>query len=216
MREPSTGDQPGSDDMPRLSWSRHGAVHILQVHGDITAASAVDVHDALLTFDPPPGAMALVVDLSTVDTLAVAGVDAMRTDNASLSLHLVATGSVLRSLLLAGLSETTAVHESLDAAVEGIEGIDEATLLREQLHQREQQIASQPVIEQAKGMLMQDFKLDEAEAFDLLTTLSQDTNSKVRDVAAKVVDELTGTASAETAHATLDTLRELRDHLRQG
>ncbi|MFI7679213.1 hypothetical protein [Actinophytocola sp. NPDC049390] len=136
-REPSTGDEAGSGDMPRLSWSRHGAVQILQVHGDITAASAVDVHDALLTFDPPPGAMALVLDLSTVDSLAAAGVDAIRAGNTSLSLHLVATGSVLRSLRLAGLSETTAVHGSLDAAIAAVEGVDEATLLREQLHQRE-------------------------------------------------------------------------------
>ncbi|MFI7679212.1 ANTAR domain-containing protein [Actinophytocola sp. NPDC049390] len=72
------------------------------------------------------------------------------------------------------------------------------------------------MIEQAKGMLMQDFELDEAEAFDLLTALSQDTNTKVRDVAAKVVDELTGSASEETAHATLEALRELRDQLREG
>jgi len=45
------------------------------------------------------------------------------------------------------------------------------------------------VIEQAKGILMADERINEAEAFQRLTKLSQHANLKVRDVARRLVDD---------------------------
>lgn len=48
-------------------------------------------------------------------------------------------------------------------------------------------LASQPVIEQAKGMLMAQRNCDAEEAFAILVRASQRTNRKVRDLAADLV-----------------------------
>jgi AmiR/NasT family two-component response regulator len=48
---------------------------------------------------------------------------------------------------------------------------------------------SRAVIEQAKGILMADERINEAEAFQRLTKLSQHANLKVRDVARRLVDD---------------------------
>jgi AmiR/NasT family two-component response regulator len=48
-------------------------------------------------------------------------------------------------------------------------------------------LASRDLIGQAKGMLMERFDVDAVQAFDLLRTLSQDTNTKLSDLAAEVV-----------------------------
>jgi AmiR/NasT family two-component response regulator len=50
---------------------------------------------------------------------------------------------------------------------------------------------SRGLIEQAKGMLMERHKIKEDEAFTVLTRASQQTNTKLRDVAAELVQ--TGT-----------------------
>lgn len=46
---------------------------------------------------------------------------------------------------------------------------------------------SRAFIEQAKGMLMERHKIKEDEAFTVLTRTSQQTNTKLRDVAAELV-----------------------------
>ena len=48
---------------------------------------------------------------------------------------------------------------------------------------------SRAVIEQAKGILMADERIDDEEAFERLVALSQHANVKVRDVARRLVDE---------------------------
>jgi len=48
---------------------------------------------------------------------------------------------------------------------------------------------SRAVIEQAKGILMGARRCTSEDAFDILVTLSQDTNRKLRDVAQAIVDE---------------------------
>lgn len=48
-------------------------------------------------------------------------------------------------------------------------------------------LASRDVIGQAKGMLMERFDIDAAAAFDLLKRLSQESNTKLVDIAEKVV-----------------------------
>jgi AmiR/NasT family two-component response regulator len=51
---------------------------------------------------------------------------------------------------------------------------------------------SRAVIEQAKGILMGQRRCSASEAFDILVRLSQDTNRKLRDVAAALVEDATG------------------------
>ncbi|MDT5209712.1 MAG: hypothetical protein QOF67_2127 [Mycobacterium sp.] len=93
-------------------------------------------------------------------------------------------------------------------------GVTEVARLRQELRQREEQLESQPAIEQVKGMLMQIFGLDAQDAFALLSCLSQDTNTKLKDVAARIRDELTDHAPADARQAALDALTTLRDRLR--
>jgi hypothetical protein len=49
------------------------------------------------------------------------------------------------------------------------------------------QLASQPVIEQAKGIIMANTRCDQNQAFDILRRASQRTNVKLRDVARQIV-----------------------------
>lgn len=87
--------------------------------------------------------------------------------------------------------------------------------LEQEVAERDAQLASLPAIEEAKGMLMQDFGVSEDEAFELLSRLSQDTNTKLRDLAVTLVSELRGSASKPTARGTLDAITDLRDQLRR-
>jgi hypothetical protein len=92
---------------------------------------------------------------------------------------------------------------------------DEAAHLRAELQRREQQLESQPAIEQVKGMLMQHLGVDAEEAFAVLVSFSQDTNTKVRDVAERIVAELTGNAPHKSRQATLNALQAAQDRLRR-
>lgn len=49
-------------------------------------------------------------------------------------------------------------------------------------------LASRDVIGQAKGMIMERFGVDASRAFAMLTAISQETNTPVRDVATRLVD----------------------------
>jgi transcriptional regulator with GAF, ATPase, and Fis domain len=49
-------------------------------------------------------------------------------------------------------------------------------------------LASRDIIGQAKGIVMERFGVDATRAFEMLVAISQDTNTPVRDLAAKVVD----------------------------
>jgi hypothetical protein len=53
-------------------------------------------------------------------------------------------------------------------------------------------------IEQAKGVLMAAYGISAERAFDVLAWRSQETNLKVRDLAARFLDAVAGTASADT------------------
>lgn len=55
--------------------------------------------------------------------------------------------------------------------------------------QLEEALAGRSVIERAKGLLMGELAVDEERAFDLLRTQSQHENVKLRDVAARLLDE---------------------------
>jgi AmiR/NasT family two-component response regulator len=49
-------------------------------------------------------------------------------------------------------------------------------------------LASRDLIGQAKGVVMERFNLDAVEAFELLSRLSQQSNTKVHDIAHALVD----------------------------
>jgi uncharacterized protein (DUF3084 family) len=66
------------------------------------------------------------------------------------------------------------------------------------LHAR---LASLPVIEQAKGVIMAQFGWPEDQAFDALRRVSQRENIKVRDLAAKVVVK-TAQSAATQSHSS--------------
>lgn len=56
--------------------------------------------------------------------------------------------------------------------------------------QFESALASRDVIGQAKGIIMERFKLDATRAFALIAKLSQDGNIPVRIIAQRIVDSL--------------------------
>ncbi|KAA0017695.1 GAF and ANTAR domain-containing protein [Antrihabitans cavernicola] len=58
----------------------------------------------------------------------------------------------------------------------------------QQQQQWQSALATRDVIGQAKGMLMERYKIDAVAAFDLLTTLSQEANVKVAEIARRLVD----------------------------
>jgi AmiR/NasT family two-component response regulator len=55
----------------------------------------------------------------------------------------------------------------------------------EQLHRA---LASRDLIGQSKGVIMERFAIDAVQAFALLTRLSQDSNTKLLDIAKRVVE----------------------------
>jgi transcriptional regulator with GAF, ATPase, and Fis domain len=86
----------------------------------------------------------------------------------------------------ASLGEIIAGHASLASQVS-------ATLFRHRgiSEQLREAMGSRAGIEQAKGILMGQRRCSEAEAFNILVRLSQDTNRKLHDVAAALVTEAT-------------------------
>ncbi|MFB9688661.1 ANTAR domain-containing protein [Amycolatopsis plumensis] len=82
----------------------------------------------------------------------------------------------------------------------------------DELAQLRDALDTQPVIEQAKGMLMLVRGWNAATAFTALRTISQRTNVKLHEVAAVVVAAGSrteaGTVSAETFAVVLDQLRQ--------
>jgi GAF domain-containing protein len=65
--------------------------------------------------------------------------------------------------------------------------VDAAARTKEELAQMRTAMQSRAVIEQAKGMLMERHGIDQDQAFTMLTHASQNTNVKLRDVAAQLV-----------------------------
>ena len=58
-----------------------------------------------------------------------------------------------------------------------------------QITQLQEAVTTRQLIGQAVGVTMERFKLDEARAFGFLARLSQDSNIKLRDVAARLLEE---------------------------
>ncbi|MEU4245871.1 ANTAR domain-containing protein [Amycolatopsis sp. NPDC026612] len=80
--------------------------------------------------------------------------------------------------------EAKAPHAALVWALRYRSAALEADQLREALRTR-------PVIDQAKGILMAQHRCSADEAFDMLRQRSQVTNTKLREVAQALVDDVT-------------------------
>jgi hypothetical protein len=91
-------------------------------------------------------------------------------------------------LINAALDRTGQIHKVRVAARNG--------RLHYSAHARlEARLASMPVIEQAKGIIMAQCRCSEDQAFDALRRASQRENIKLRDLAARVVAKTAGPAS---------------------
>ncbi|MGV0716611.1 ANTAR domain-containing protein [Mycolicibacterium sp. XJ662] len=90
----------------------------------------------------------------------------------------------------------------------------EAERLRLEVEQLRDKLAGQPVIEQAKGILMLAFGLTAENAFDVLRMLSQDSNVRLRQVARCVVDSWTRCGPRPGFDAAAGFLKTLREALR--
>jgi ANTAR domain-containing protein/GAF domain-containing protein len=75
--------------------------------------------------------------------------------------------------------------EQLAAAMLGVEASRATAQLARDMAEA---MRSRAVIEQAKGMIMAEHRIDADAAFDRLVRLSQDSNVKLRDVARKIVE----------------------------
>ncbi len=90
-----------------------------------------------------------------------------------------------RSATAAQITRAEAFAAQLAVAMQSIEAARATANLASGLAEA---MRSRAVIEQAKGMLMSEKLIDADQAFALLTTMSQTSNVKLREVAARLVD----------------------------
>ncbi|EFL31908.1 conserved hypothetical protein [Streptomyces viridochromogenes DSM 40736] len=139
-----------------------------------------------------------------MDTAGLQFLDLLGDYGRQRSLTVTATnwnGQPRRILELAGLDTTDPLHSepapdapapALGSSVVSLERAERLHVLQEEVEQLRQAIASRPVIDQARGILMATHGCTSDEAWHILRETSQLSNTKLREVAAAV------TASAET------------------
>lgn len=108
----------------------------------------------------------------------------------------------------------TVSDEDRATRVTAVAPVTEAERLRREITQLRDKLAGLPVIEQAKGMLMQTFGLSGEQAFDVLRVLSQVSNVRVRQVAGCVVEIWTRCGPRPDFDAAADFLVTVREGLR--
>ena len=137
-----------------------------------------------------PAAVAVVpagIDTTDLHTQAQAIRDQSRALAARLRSAQHTTAETVR-LINAALDRTGQIHKLRVAGRTG--------RLPYSLHARLQaRLASMPVIEQAKGIIMAQCRCSEDQAFDALRRASQRENIKLRDLAARVVAKTAGPVS---------------------
>ncbi len=79
--------------------------------------------------------------------------------------------------------------QQLAAAIQGVDAYRSTARLA---HDLAEAMRSRAIIEQAKGMLMAEHRIDADQAFERLTQLSQQSRMKLREVARRLVDERAG------------------------
>jgi GAF domain-containing protein len=116
----------------------------------------------------------------------------------TLSLPMIAVGRTLGAMNLYSPTEHAFVESEIEEALlfaaqaamvlANAQAYWEARMLSEQLGES---IASRAVIEQAKGIIMGALRCTAEQAFDRLVRQSQSTNTKLRDVARQIVEDVT-------------------------
>ncbi|MEU9171707.1 ANTAR domain-containing protein [Streptomyces sp. NPDC048420] len=79
----------------------------------------------------------------------------------------------------------------------------EAQELRDEVDQLRRAMATRPVIDQAKGILMASFKLSPEDAWTVLVRVSQNTNTKLHRLAGELVTAVQGGALCEASQQQL-------------
>lgn len=69
---------------------------------------------------------------------------------------------------------------------------EDTDALHREVEQLRQALETRPVIDLARGALMASFQLSSQDAWNVLVTVSQHSNSKLRQVAEKVLDSING------------------------
>src|SRR5690625_2789478 len=213
----AVADDPGDH---RLTWTHryHGHAHVLTLIGDLDADAAARLRaelQALLRTRSEGASTVIVIDLREVRDLPPAALELLLdTDqNPRLDVRVVAAPhpalSTLQSHRRAG---PLPLFHTPEAALEP--ELTELQHLRREVDQRRQQLAGQPAIEQAKGILMHNLGLTPDESLALLRRISQDTNLKVRAIADQLVVALTGHVTPQAAERVATVIEELRQQAR--
>ncbi|MGW4020461.1 ANTAR domain-containing response regulator [Streptomyces sp. NPDC005009] len=158
----------------------------------------------------PAGTARVDVDMSGVyfmDTAGLEFLEVLRDHGRRRSVPVTATrwnGQPRRILELAGLDTTDPLRSpapepeevpSRAVSAVALEREERLYLLQEEVEQLRQAIASRPVIDQARGILMATYGCTSDEAWHILREASQLSNTKLRAVA----EALTASAEAEGA-----------------
>ena len=218
MTPPSTHVVERGED-PDLTWttSQHGQVGILTLAGclDDSSAARVRAHIETWVQERPGQEGAIVLDLRQVYDLTVSALAILISPSQPdrLDLRLVAAPHPAFTVLQAHHSTAPLpLFHTPEAAL--APELTEVQRLRSELDQRREQLAGQPAIEQAKGILMHNFGLTPDEAFALLRRVSQDTNLKVRAIAEQLVGALTGYVTPRAAERVATVIEDLRQQAR--
>ena len=190
-------------------------------HRAVTVASsderAARVDEVQYAYDQGPcltslrtGEIVLVVDLLDDDRWgeyrSLALTHGVR---ASLSLPLGSDGTVVGALNLysgkADVFDEEHRRRAVQFATEASRALALAVRIAERTEmsaQLQEALASRAVIDQALGIVMAQRRCTVDEAFDTLRTVSQNSNTKVRDVAARLVATVSGQLPSTTARYT--------------
>jgi hypothetical protein len=97
-----------------------------------------------------------------------------------------ALAALTANLVGGSVDGPTALH-LLTALVEPTDGENEREALRRENDQLKRALETRDVIGQAKGMIMERFSVDAVAAFAMLRKLSQDSNTRLTDIAERLV-----------------------------
>ncbi|MBC9724178.1 ANTAR domain-containing response regulator [Streptomyces sp. TRM68367] len=177
---------------------------LLTPRGELVHGCADTLAEALAEL--PDGTRRVDLDMARVtfmDTAALEFLDVLGAYRDRRSMPVTATnwnGQPRRILELAGLDTTDPLRSAAECpepdppapSAVALERAEKLHVLKEEVDQLRQAIASRPVIDQARGILMATHACTSEEAWHILRETSQLSNTKLRTVAAAV------TASAET------------------
>ncbi|MFF8590410.1 ANTAR domain-containing protein [Streptomyces sp. NPDC015220] len=173
---------------------------VLRPCGELVHGCADTLAKALAEL--PPGTGRIDVDMARVTFMDTAGLellDLLERHGRGHPVRVTATGwtgQPLRVLELAGLDTTDPLHPApgpgapsrpaAPASAVAAERAERLLRLQQEVEQLRQAIASRPVIDQARGVLMAAHCCTQQQAWDILREASQRSNTKLRTVAAAV------------------------------